>query len=62
MHNYNETDLLCAVDFMEGCHEKYPFASLVEGAFPLTDAAAAFQFALNDHPYRVGIRCSNSAE
>jgi hypothetical protein len=47
---------------MEGCHEKYPFASLVEGAFPLTDAAAAFQFALNHHPYRVGIRCSNSAE
>lgn len=62
IHNYNDTDLLCAVDFMEGCHEKYSFASLVEGAFPLTDAAAAFQFALNHHPYRVGILCSNSAE
>ncbi len=59
IHNYNTVDLLRAVDFMESNHDRYPFVTLVEGAFPLTEAAAAFEFALNHHPYRAGIRGTN---
>lgn len=60
IHNYNAADLLRAVDFMESHHDKYPFETLVEGAFPLTGAAAAFDCALHHHPYRAGIRCSHN--
>lgn len=60
IHNYNTLDLLRAVDFMESDHDRYPFFTLVEGHFPLEQAAAAFEYALNHHPYRAGIRGSNS--
>jgi putative phosphonate catabolism associated alcohol dehydrogenase len=60
IHNYNATDLLRAVDFMEAHHHHYPFAVLVDGAFPLSDVVAAFEFALKHNPYRAGIRISNT--
>jgi threonine dehydrogenase-like Zn-dependent dehydrogenase len=56
IHNYNADDLLRAVEFMESFHDKYPFQSLVEGEFSLSEAADAFHFALSRHPYRAGIR------
>lgn len=59
IHNYNATDLLRAVDFMEAYHRHYPFASLVDGVFSLSDVVGAFEFALHKNPYRAGIRFSN---
>ena len=60
IHNYNASDLLHAVDFMEAYHRQYPFAGLVDGAFSLSDVVAAFEFALDHNPYRAGIRMSNT--
>lgn len=55
LHNYNEADLVEAVNFIEAHHTNYPIASLIKGGFTLDTCALAFDFAIEEHPYRVGI-------
>jgi putative phosphonate catabolism associated alcohol dehydrogenase len=56
LHNYNTSDFANAVRFIENNHQRYPFHSLVEKEFPFMDTAAAFQYAMDKNPLRVGIR------
>ncbi|MBK8657026.1 MAG: zinc-binding dehydrogenase [Haliscomenobacter sp.] len=56
LHNYNQHDLLAAVEFMERHHQDFPFESMVHDAFTLEQANEAFEYGLNENPFRVGIR------
>jgi alcohol dehydrogenase len=58
IHNYNQDDLLSAVEFMEQSHTKFNFQSLIKGGFKLEDTQAAFEYALKENPFRVGIQIS----
>ncbi len=54
-HNYAPIDLRTAVEFLAHCHQSFPFADLVEREFPLAEATAAMQFAIDRQPTRVAI-------
>jgi putative phosphonate catabolism associated alcohol dehydrogenase len=56
LHNYNYEDFINATTFIEKNYTKYPFESLVEKEYPLDDIEAAFAFASNNKPVRVGIK------
>jgi alcohol dehydrogenase len=56
LHNYNYVDFLNAARFMEMHWRKYPYEQLIEGEFPLHAVDAAFEFADNVKPVRVGIK------
>jgi hypothetical protein len=43
------------VDFLERHQARFPFARLVEAAFPLTDYAAALRYAVDRGPFRVAL-------
>jgi putative phosphonate catabolism associated alcohol dehydrogenase len=55
LHNYNESDLIEAVDFVESHYQEYPISTLVKGGFTLDTCKLAFDYAIEEHPYRVGI-------
>jgi putative phosphonate catabolism associated alcohol dehydrogenase len=55
LHNYNEADLIEAVDFVESHYQEYPISNLVKGGFTLDTCKLAFDYAIEEHPYRVGI-------
>lgn len=55
LHNYNTEDFQHAVSFIEAHHADFPFDSLVKGRFALENVDAAFEYALNENPHRVGI-------
>lgn len=55
LHNYNEKDLISAVAFIESCHDKFDFESMITGGFELKDVNQAFETAVNENPFRVGI-------
>lgn len=55
LHNYNETDFIEAVNFVENYYQEFPIASLIKGGFTLDTCKLAFDFAIEEHPYRVGI-------
>jgi len=55
LHNYNREDLVRAVEFIEEQHGQFAFADLVEDRFGLEQVNEAFEYALREHPYRVGI-------
>jgi putative phosphonate catabolism associated alcohol dehydrogenase len=55
LHNYNENDFVEAVNFIEKEHQNYPLASLIKGGFNLDTCTLAFDYAIKEHPYRVGI-------
>lgn len=55
LHNYNSQDLITAVDFIQKHHNIYPFEQLVQGGFTLDQVDAAFQYAIENNPFRVGI-------
>lgn len=55
LHNYNSQDLITAVDFIQKHHNLYPFEQLVQGGFTLDQVDAAFQYAIENNPFRVGI-------
>jgi len=55
LHNYNEDDLVSAVDFMENHHDNFPFLNLIHNQFTLHEANEAFHYAISANPYRVGI-------
>jgi len=55
IHNYNEKDFIEATSFFEAFHDRYDFDSLVQGGFSLYETKAAYEYALKENPYRVGI-------
>ncbi len=56
LHNYNEDDLVTAVNFMENQHNNFPFLSLVHNQFTLNEVNEAFLYAISANPHRVGIK------
>jgi threonine dehydrogenase-like Zn-dependent dehydrogenase len=56
LHNYNYQDFVNATLFIENNYRNYPFESLVEKEYSLDDIEAAFTFASNSKPVRVGIK------
>ncbi len=56
LHNYNESDFVAAVEFMERNYARFPFATLVHEEFDLASVNAAFAHALASRAYRVGVR------
>ncbi|MBK8946104.1 MAG: zinc-binding dehydrogenase [Ignavibacteriae bacterium] len=55
LHNYNSDDLINAVKFIEENLEKYPFEKLVVDKYNLNQTFEAFNCAITENPYRVGI-------
>lgn len=55
VHNYRPDDLSNAVQFLLEHHSRFPFASLVDNSFPLTEVNEAFSFATEHRPIRVAI-------
>ncbi len=55
LHNYNETDFITAVDFIEKYHTKFPFEDLIYDGFVLEQANEAFEYAIANNPFRVGV-------
>lgn len=55
LHNYNEQDLIQAVEFIEATASKYNFSSLVGQEFFLDDVTTAYDYAISENPHRVGI-------
>lgn len=55
LHNYTPVDLATAVAFLEENHDRFPFAEVVQAAFPLTDADAAMHHAVQSKSLRVAI-------
>ena len=55
LHNYNQEDLIEAVNFIEQEYQNYPLGTLIKGGFNLDSCALAFEYAIKEHPYRVGI-------
>jgi len=58
LHNYNESDLIAAVHFVEENHGRFPFANLVEDHFDLASVNEAFALGLNSGAHRMGVRLS----
>jgi putative phosphonate catabolism associated alcohol dehydrogenase len=56
LHNYNEQDLLAAVEFIETNHLIFPFEKLIYDGFDLSTANEAFQHAIDKNNFRVGIQ------
>jgi putative phosphonate catabolism associated alcohol dehydrogenase len=56
LHNYNEQDLLAAVDFIETNYNKYPFEELVYQGFDLHSINEAFHLAVNSNHFRIGVK------
>ncbi len=55
VHNYAPRDLATAIAFLGNTHQKYPFSELVAASFPLAEAEAAFQYAIEKRPHRVAL-------
>jgi putative phosphonate catabolism associated alcohol dehydrogenase len=55
MHNYNQQDLVQAVNFLERTYHQYDFYKFIEKSFQLEDIQAAFDYAIENNPFRVGI-------
>jgi putative phosphonate catabolism associated alcohol dehydrogenase len=55
LHNYNEKDLVSAVAFIESTFEQYDFNGMVHGGFGLHQTTEAYEHALRENPFRVGI-------
>lgn len=58
LHNYNDFDLVSAVEFIEGNVDAFDFNRLIYTGFDLQTVNEAFDFAVNQNPYRVGIAIS----
>lgn len=56
LHNYNATDFMHAVNFLEEHHAAYPFEELIQGNFTLDEADKAFAYAFEKNPYRVRLK------
>ncbi len=56
LHNYNEQDLLSAVEFIETNYLTFPFGKLIYDGFTLATANEAFKHAIDQNNFRVGIQ------
>jgi putative phosphonate catabolism associated alcohol dehydrogenase len=56
LHNYNIEDFLTAVEFMERHHRDFPFADLIHDHFSLNTVNEAFEYGLQQNPFRTGIK------
>ncbi|MEI8040051.1 MAG: zinc-binding dehydrogenase [Verrucomicrobiota bacterium] len=56
LHNYNEQDLVAAVEFIEKYAQRFPFASLVDDRFDLDSVNEAFDHGIRSGAHRVGVR------
>ncbi len=56
LHNYNQSDFVTAVQFMEKHHASYPFLDLIEDKFDLDTVNLAFETAAGTAAHRVGLR------
>lgn len=56
LHNYNFDDFVYAYDFIIKNWKLFPFDTIVEKEFDLCDAEQAFEYALTNNPFRVGIK------
>lgn len=56
LHNYTPRDLVAAVAFLAENHGRYPFDELIEGNWPLEEAASAFEHAIATRALRVAVR------
>ncbi len=56
LHNYNKRDFREAVQFLSQHATAYPFGRLVEKEFSLAEVTSAFEYAIEECPYRVGVR------
>ncbi len=55
VYNYQPRDLGEALRFLSGAQERFPFASLVGGRFPLAGINTAISFAEREKPARVAV-------
>jgi putative phosphonate catabolism associated alcohol dehydrogenase len=55
VYNYEPEDLDCALEFLEGAVQRFPFDELVGSVWPLADADRAMSFAETERPPRVGL-------
>lgn len=56
LHNYNERDFISAVNFIEEHFSLFPFEDLIDDCFSLEQVDEAFQYALRENPFRVGLK------
>ncbi|MFA6946648.1 MAG: alcohol dehydrogenase catalytic domain-containing protein [Pedobacter sp.] len=56
LHNYNDADLVYAVDFIEQHQHSFDFELLICSGFNLEQVNEAFEYAVNQNPFRVGIQ------
>jgi putative phosphonate catabolism associated alcohol dehydrogenase len=56
LHNYNREDFIAAVEFIERHHADFPFTDMVHDQFSLSQVNEAFAYALENNPFRVGVR------
>jgi len=57
LHNYNNKDLVSAVEFIDKAQHHFPFKDLIYTQGNLDKVNEAFQTAINDQPFRVGLVC-----
>lgn len=55
IHNYNQQDLVQAVNFLERTYHQYDFSRFIEKSFALEETKEAFDYAVEHNPFRVGI-------
>jgi putative phosphonate catabolism associated alcohol dehydrogenase len=56
VHNYAPRHLVRAVDFLSRYQHDYPFASLVDRWYPLSQVSEAFQAACSPQAIRIGVK------
>jgi putative phosphonate catabolism associated alcohol dehydrogenase len=55
LHNYNEQDLIHAVEFIEDTISTYQFSTLVGQEYSLDEVTNAYDYAISGNPHRVGV-------
>lgn len=59
LHNYNRTDFIKALNFMERNYDRFPFDCIIQHEFPLAEVNSAFEYAITAKPLRVGVRITS---
>lgn len=62
LHNYNESDLVSAVTFIESAYAVYPLEELIHDRFRLDTINEAFRYGVEANPFRVGVRIEKASE
>ncbi len=56
LHNYTNKDLVTAVEFIENNYHSFPFGEMIHDQFTLDQVNEAFEYAIKQNPFRVGIK------